>query len=71
MTAAGFKELKLGKIIGTESCRWIIFTSAKGLVDGSSNRLPSWGCYTLNRQDLEKEGVKPDVFVKNNFLDSL
>ncbi|MGF1924883.1 MAG: S41 family peptidase, partial [Bacteroidia bacterium] len=31
MTAAGFKQLKLGKIIGTETYRWIIFTSAKGL----------------------------------------
>ena len=71
MTAAGFKELKLGKIIGTESYRWIIFTSAKGLVDGSSYRLPSWGCYTLDGQDLEKEGVKPDIFVKNSFMDRL
>jgi tricorn protease len=71
MTAAGFKELKLGKIIDTESYRWIIFTSAKGLVDGSSYRLPSWGCYTLDGQDLEKEGVKPDVQIKNTFLDRL
>lgn len=71
MTAAGFKELKLGKIIGTESYRWIIFTSAKGLVDGSSYRLPSWGCYTMDGQDLEKEGVKPDIFVKNTFENRL
>lgn len=71
MTAAGFKELKLGKIIGTESYRWIIFTSAKGLVDGSSYRLPSWGCYTMDGQDLEKEGVKPDIYVKNTFEDRL
>ncbi|MEJ5994164.1 S41 family peptidase [Pedobacter sp. Du54] len=71
MTAAGFKQLKLGKIIGTESYRWIIFTSAKGLVDGSSYRLPSWGCYTMDGQDLEKEGVKPDIYVKNTFLDRL
>ncbi|MES2828361.1 MAG: S41 family peptidase [Bacteroidota bacterium] len=71
MTAAGFKELKLGKIIGTESYRWIIFTSAKGLVDGSSYRLPSWGCYTLSGKDLEKEGVAPDIFVKNTFMDRL
>ena len=71
MTAAGFKQLKLGKIIGTETYRWIIFTSAKGLVDGSSYRLPSWGCYTMDGQDLEKEGVKPDIFVKNTFVDRL
>jgi len=71
MTAAGFKQLKLGKIIGTESYRWIIFTSAKGLVDGSSYRLPSWGCYTMDGKNIEKEGVKPDIFVKNTFVDRL
>jgi len=27
MTAAGFKELKLGTVVGTETYRWIIFTS--------------------------------------------
>lgn len=69
MTAAGFKALKLGKIIGQDTYRWIIFTSAKGLVDGSSYRLPSWGTYTLDGQNLEKTGVKPDIYVKNTFLD--
>lgn len=71
MTAAGFKALKLGKIIGTESYRWIIFTSGKGLVDGSFYRLPSWGCYTLDGKNLEKEGVAPDIYVKTSFTDRL
>ncbi|KQS41273.1 S41 family peptidase [Pedobacter sp. Leaf194] len=71
MTAAGFKQLKLGKIIGTETYRWIIFTSAKGLVDGSSYRLPSWGCYTMDGKNIEKEGVKPDIYVNNSFEDRL
>ena len=71
MTAAGFKALKLGKIIGTETYRWIIFTSAKGLVDGSSYRLPAWGCYTLDGKNIEKEGVSPDIYVKNTFEDRL
>ncbi|MGL6127039.1 S41 family peptidase [Chryseobacterium artocarpi] len=69
MTAAGFKALKLGKIIGQETYRWIIFTSGKSLVDGSFYRLPSWGTYTLDGQNLEKTGVKPDIYVKNTFLD--
>lgn len=69
MTAAGFKELGLGKIIGTETYRWIIFTSGAGLVDGSFYRLPSWGCYTLDGQNLEKTGVAPDITVKTNFAD--
>jgi tricorn protease len=71
MTAQGFKELKLGKIIGTETYRWIIFTSGKGLVDGSFYRLPSWGCYTLDGKDLEKEGVSPDINIQQTFVDKL
>lgn len=71
MTAAGFKQLGLGKIIGTETYRWIIFTSGKRLVDGSFYRLPSWGCYTLDGKNLEKEGVKPDIEVKTTFKDRL
>ncbi len=71
MTAAGFKALKLGKIIGTETYRWIIFTSAKSLVDGSMYRVPAWGCYTLDGDDLELTGVSPDIYVKNTFMDRL
>lgn len=71
MTAAGFKALKLGKIIGQETYRWIIFTSGKGLVDGSFYRLPSWGTYTLDGKNLEKTGVTPDIYIKNTFIDRL
>ena len=71
MTAAGFKALKLGTIIGNETYRWIIFTSATSLVDGSSVRLPSWGCYTLDGTDLEKSGVQPDIKVINSFEDKM
>lgn len=71
MTAAGFKELGLGKIIGTETYRWIIFTSGASLVDGSFYRLPSWGCYTLDGQNIEKVGVAPDIAVDNTFKDRL
>ena len=66
MTAAGFKALKLGTIVGTETYRWLIFTSGKGLVDGSFYRLPSWGCYTLDGKDIEKNGVAPDVYIKKH-----
>ncbi|MFC2104530.1 S41 family peptidase [Bacteroidota bacterium] len=71
MTAEGFKQLKLGKVIGTETYRWIIFTSARMMVDGSYTRLPSWGCYTLDGKDLEMTGVAPDIYVKNTFIDRL
>lgn len=71
MTAAGFKALKMGTIVGTETYRWIIFTSSKSLVDGSSYRIPSWGCYTLDGKDLEIHGVSPDVYVGKNFKERL
>lgn len=71
VTAAGFKELRLGKVIGTETYRWIIFTSSARLVDGSAYRLPSWGCYTLSGDDLELTGVQPDIYVKEDFKDRI
>ncbi len=71
MTAAGFKSLKLGKIIGNETYHWIIFTSGAGLVDGSFVRLPAWGCYTLDGKDIEFNGVQPDIKVINTFEDKI
>lgn len=71
MTAAGFKALKLGKVIGTETYRWLIFTSGKSLVDGSFYRIPAWGCYTLDGDDLELTGVSPDIEVTTTFIDRL
>ena len=71
MTAQGFKALKLGKIVGTGTYRWIIFTSGAGLVDGSFIRLPSWGCYSLDGKDIEKTGVEPDIYVGMNFEDRI
>jgi tricorn protease len=71
MTAHGFKHLKLGTVIGTETYRWIIFTSGKGLVDGSFYRLPSWGCYTLDGDNLEKTGVSPDIRIEKKFTDRM
>jgi tricorn protease len=71
MTTAGLKALNLGTVIGTETYRWIIFTSSKSLVDGSSCRLPAWGCYTLDGKNLEFEGVKPDIYVKTDWYDKI
>ena len=63
VTAEGFKQLGLGTVVGTPTYRWIIFTSGKGLVDGSYYRLPSWGVYGLDGRNLEMTGVEPDVRV--------
>ncbi|MTB50529.1 S41 family peptidase [Lewinella sp. W8] len=69
MTTEGFKQLGLGTVVGTPTYRWIIFTSGKGLVDGSFYRLPSWGCYGLDGRNLEKTGVEPDVRIDNTMAD--
>lgn len=71
VTAAAFKHLNMGTIIGTHTYKWIIFTSGKRLVDGSFYRLPSWGVYTLDGQNLEYTGVAPDIAVDNTFKDRL
>ncbi len=71
VTSNGIKTLGIAKIVGTETYRWIIFTSGVTLLDGSSCRMPAWGCYSLKGEDLEKTGVKPDIYVKNTFTDRL
>ncbi len=71
VTAEGFKQLGLGTVMGTETYRWIIFTSGKGLVDGSFYRLPAWGLFTLDGKNIEQTGVTPDIEVHNTFKDRL
>ncbi len=71
VTSNGIKELSIAKLVGTETYRWIIFTSGVRLVDGSSVRLPAWGCYTLDGKNMEATGVKPDISIRNTFRDRL
>lgn len=71
VTSNGIKQLGIAKLIGTETYRWIIFTSGVRFVDGSTSRMPAWGCYSLQGKDLEKTGVVPDIYVKNTFEDRL
>ncbi|MBR5100166.1 MAG: PD40 domain-containing protein [Bacteroidales bacterium] len=71
VTSNGIQTLDLAKLIGTETYRWIIFTSSVGLIDGSYSRMPAWGCYNNAGQDLEFLGVKPDIYVKNTFKDRI
>lgn len=40
-------------------------------MDGSTSRMPAWGCYSLSGDDLEKTGVVPDIYVRNTFEDRL
>ena len=49
----------------------LTFNNENDTVDGSSVRLPSWGCYTLDGKNLEQNGVSPDIYVKNTFEDRM
>ena len=72
MTANGFKALQRGPIVGNTTFGWLIFTTSSGLLNGGSFRLPFWGCYTLDGQDLETiGGVVPDIMVVNDLNDEL
>ena len=71
MAAAGLRELGIGTLIGMPTYRWIIFTTAMSLVDGSSHRLPGWGVYTFDDDNLELTGVEPEIEVRNTFHDLL
>lgn len=71
VTSNGIKQLGIAKLVGTETYRWIIFTSGVRFMDGSTSRMPAWGCYSLSGDDLEKTGVVPDIYVKNTFEDRL
>ena len=71
VTSNGIKTLGIATLVGTETYRWIIFTSSFRLIDGSSCRIPAWGCYNLEGEDLEHAGVKPDIYVRNTFKDRL
>lgn len=71
VTSNGIQTLGIAKLVGTETYRWIIFTSSYRLLDGSSVRLPAWGCYNVKGQDLEFAGIKPDIYVRNTFKDRI
>jgi tricorn protease len=67
MTTSGFKALRRGPVVGNTTYGWLIFTTSVGLMNGGSFRLPFWGCYTLDGQDLETSGgVRPDIVVVND-----
>ncbi len=61
--AEGFRQLKLGPIIGTPTGGGVIGTSAYELLDGSRIRRPSWGAYTVDMEDTDIYPRQPDLFV--------
>jgi tricorn protease len=67
----GFKELKLGKVVGVPTAGGVIGTNDITLSDGSKFRVARVGWFGLNGENLEHLGVKPDVVVEETTEDRL
>jgi C-terminal processing protease CtpA/Prc/tricorn protease-like protein len=62
-----YRELGLGKIIGTPTPGGVIGTGSYTLIDGSSMRMPRVGWYRLDETNMEGTGVQPDIYVDPGF----
>ncbi|MEO8025045.1 MAG: S41 family peptidase [Bryobacteraceae bacterium] len=73
MFPAGFKQLGLGKTIGTPTMGAVIGTGSYSLIDGSTVRTPGVGVYLADGKhtNMENYGVKPDITVENTPEDNL
>ncbi|MBN1917829.1 MAG: PD40 domain-containing protein [Verrucomicrobia bacterium] len=67
----GFRRLGHGKLVGEPTHGGVIGTGAFTLIDGSTVRMPVWGFWTPDGQNLENYGVPPDVLVDRSPLDDL
>jgi tricorn protease len=64
-----FRTLGLGKVVGQPTGGIVIGTMSTKLIDGSTFRLPRTGVFTVQGANMEKEGVKPDVWIDNTVDD--
>lgn len=67
--AEGWRELKMGKIVGYPTSAAVIGTSSYRLIDGAVCRRPSWGAFTLDMEDLEGNPRRPDIHIFNTQSD--
>jgi tricorn protease len=78
VTPMGFRDLKLGTIVGNTTNASVIATGSYALINGGSIRTPGSLVVTYDPnkpnnygQNLENYGVAPDVWVKNTPDDEL
>jgi tricorn protease len=57
----GYRTLQLGKVVGTPTAGWIVFTGAQRLIDGSSVRTPTTRIRDTRGQDMEMHPRPVDV----------
>jgi tricorn protease len=73
MFPAGFRELGLGRVIGTPTMGAVIGTGSYSLIDGSTVRTPGVGVFLADqkRTNMENYGVQPDILIENTPEDNL
>lgn len=59
----GYRTLELGSVVGEPTSGWIIFTGSRGLVDGTSVRMPGTEIRDLSGQIMELNPRPVDVEV--------
>ena len=59
----GYRALGVGKVVGKPTAGWIIFTGSRGLIDGSSVRLPFIRIDDLSGQNMEGAPRPVDIDV--------
>jgi Tol biopolymer transport system component/C-terminal processing protease CtpA/Prc len=57
----GYRELKLGKVVGEPTAGWIIFTGSVTLIDGTTVRMPSTRIQSNDGKTMELNPRQVDV----------
>jgi C-terminal processing protease CtpA/Prc len=57
----GYRTLGLGKVVGTPTAGWIVFTGAQRLIDGSSVRVPGDRIKDTRGQNMEMHPRPVDI----------
>lgn len=60
---AAFKARELGTVMGVPTFGAVIGTQNVPLIDGTVFRIPGTGWYRMNGDNLENDGVRPDIYV--------
>ena len=67
----GYRQLKLGSVVGEPTSGWIIYTGSATLVDGSSMRMPGVRITTLDGKNMELAPRPVDIPVTRPIGESL
>jgi Tol biopolymer transport system component/C-terminal processing protease CtpA/Prc len=67
----GYRYLQLGKVVGVPTAGWIIYTSPRQLIDGSSVRVPSTRIEGVDGRNMELNPRPVDITVERPLGETL